>query len=138
MAKPVYLTEETIIRINTLVIVKYSAKEQLGVKEPGALQMCVSQPRLEAFGKEIYPDIISKAAILLINLATKHPFYNGNKRTAWISMDVFLKSNGYTTDFPKEIAKEVIMNIVTFQGEFDQLKKYVINFLNTTKHISSI
>jgi len=39
--------------------------------------------------------IIKKAAFLLYNVIIVHPFLNGNKRTAFNLMEVFLDSNGY-------------------------------------------
>ncbi|HIY58090.1 MAG TPA: type II toxin-antitoxin system death-on-curing family toxin [Candidatus Tetragenococcus pullicola] len=51
--------------------------------------------------------MFSKAGILFITLATKHPFFNGSKLTAWTAMDVFLKMNGYTTTFSDNEAIEV-------------------------------
>ncbi len=40
--------------------------------------------------------IVSKAAVLLINLIKKHPFHNANKRTAFLAAYVFFKLNGYS------------------------------------------
>ena len=39
--------------------------------------------------------IIKKAGFLLYNVIIVHPFLNGNKRTAFGLMEVFLESNGY-------------------------------------------
>lgn len=44
--------------------------------------------------------IVKKAAFLLYNVNVIHPFLNGNKRTAYALVELFMKSNGY------EIASE--------------------------------
>ena len=43
---------------------------------------------------DAYPDLIDKAAVLGWHLANNHPLPDGNKRTAFVSMVVFLKLNG--------------------------------------------
>ncbi|WP_232183240.1 type II toxin-antitoxin system death-on-curing family toxin [Mammaliicoccus sciuri] len=90
-----YLTEKDIITLNIYVINKYSPKEQIGVKEPTALNMLVNAPKQYVFGQEQYPTIELKGANLVRNIVKKHVFHNGNKRTAFISLIVFLELNGY-------------------------------------------
>ncbi|STP16670.1 death-on-curing protein [Enterococcus durans] len=68
---------------------KYSPKETVGVIDKNALSMAVNQPKQHIFGKDLYPDVFSKAAVLLINLIKKHPFHNANKRTAFLAAYVF-------------------------------------------------
>ncbi len=43
---------------------------------------------------EVYPTILEKAAILVARLARNHPLPDGNKRTAFFLMGVFLDDNG--------------------------------------------
>lgn len=75
-----YLSAEDIIKINVMVIGKYSPKEPVGIADPNSLKMIVEQPKQEIFGKVLYPDIYSKAAIIWINLIKKHPFYSQLKQ----------------------------------------------------------
>lgn len=42
---------------------------------------------------DAYPDLIDKAAVLGWHLANNHPLPDGNKRTAFVSMIVFIKLN---------------------------------------------
>lgn len=66
-----------------------------GVKEFGSLQATLAMMNQTVFGKEAYPTVYDKAAILMIQLATKHIFHNANKHTAIIATDLFLNLNGY-------------------------------------------
>lgn len=66
-----------------------------GVKEFGSLQATLAMMNQNVFGKEAYPTVYDKAAILMIQLATKHIFHNANKRTVIIATDMFLNLNGY-------------------------------------------
>ena len=86
-----YLKKNEIIYFNENTLLTNTPDEIIGVREPGALEMVVNDPKEIIFGQELYPTIYEKAAILMINIATKHVFHNGNKRTAFISLEVFYK-----------------------------------------------
>lgn len=127
-----YLTVKDIIKINAKLITTVSSGELIGLKDAAALDMAVNQPQQEVFGEELYPTIYDKASILAINLAKRHPFQNGNKRTALVAMITFLMMNGYTTSFTQEEAVQFILNITTSNQEFDLMKEEVAHFLETS------
>lgn len=127
-----YLTVKDIIKINAKLITTVSSGELIGLKDASALDMAVNQPQQEVFGEELYPTIYDKAAILAINLAKRHPFQNGNKRTALVSMITFLMMNGYTTSLTQAEAVQFILNITTSNQAFDLLKEEVASFLETS------
>lgn len=131
----IYLSEKDIVKLNVIQIKKYSAQETIGVIDKNALSMAVNQPKQHIFGKDLYPDEFSKAAVLLINLIKKHPFNNGNKRTAFLAAYVFLKINGFSLTMENQEVVEFVVNIATYQGEFDDLKETTTDILknNSTK-----
>lgn len=131
-----YLTVKDIIKINAKLITTVSSGELIGLKDAAALDMAVNQPQQEVFGEELYPTIYDKASILAINLAKRHPFQNGNKRTALVSMITFLMMNGYTTSFTQEEAVHFILNITTSNQEFDLMKEEVAHFLETSGKVT--
>lgn len=90
-----YLSADQIIKINTKSIKDFSPVEPIGLQSFESLQMCVNLPKQSAFGEEAYKSIEGKAAVLFQKLSMKHCFINGNKRTAYMSMVVFLYINGY-------------------------------------------
>lgn len=124
-----YLSEKDIVKLNVIQIKKYSPKETVGVIDKNALSMAVNQPKQHIFGKDLYPDVFSKAAVLLINLIKKHPFHNANKRTAFLAAYVFIKLNGYSLRMENQEVVEFVVNIATYQGEFDDLKETTTDIL---------
>ena len=54
-------------------------------------------------------DLFTLAAAYAFGIASNHPFNDGNKRTAWASCALFLKSNGATVVAP---VPDVIEHIV--------------------------
>ena len=130
-----YLSAEDIIKINVMVIGKYSPKEPVGIADPNSLQMIIEQPKQEIFGKILYPNIYSKAAIVWINLIKKHPFKNANKRTAVLALHMFLAINGFQSNLSLSDGLEKTIEIATFQGDFEELKDIVIRFLKEEKRV---
>jgi len=69
-----------------------------GLRDAGLLDSALARPlNRAAYGK---PDAAELAAAYAYGLATNHPFVDGNKRTAFVSLELFLKLNGHelTTD----------------------------------------
>jgi death on curing protein len=60
---------------------------------PGKLESILNQIQSELFGKELYPGVVRKAAWLFYLMVKNHPFANGNKRIAIITLFQFLKRN---------------------------------------------
>lgn len=130
-----YLSAEDIIKINVMVIGKYSPKEPVGIAEPNSLQMIVEQLKQEIFGKILYPDIYSKVAIIWINLIKNRPFKNANKRTAVLALHMFLAINGFQSNLSLSDGLEKTIEIATFQGDFEELKDRIIQFLKEEKRV---
>ncbi|UBH13405.1 type II toxin-antitoxin system death-on-curing family toxin [Macrococcus armenti] len=124
-----YLTEEDIILLNTFLIKKYSLKEQIGVVEPTALHMTVSSPKQHDFGEELYPTIYLKAANLYRNIVMKHIFYNGNKRTAFMALNVFLRKNGLKLKVDADEAVEFTVRIATERLEEDVIAEWIERYI---------
>ena len=59
-----------------------------GVRDLGALESAIAQPKATFGGVDLYPTLVEKAAALGLSLVQGHPFVDGNKRvghaaTAW-------------------------------------------------------
>ena len=120
----VYLTEKQIAKINTLVIQRYSPKEQIKTISPSALNMIVNLPEQFVFGKPLYPLIFDKATILFVQLIKKHVFASANKRTAFYVLVKFLRLNGYHFAVTLEEAVEMCVRIAVASLSEQNLKSY--------------
>ncbi len=61
------------------------------VREWNLLLSALNRPQTAAYYEEA--DLIRQAATLLWGLVENHPFHDGNKRTAWITAEAFLRVN---------------------------------------------
>ncbi len=63
-----------------------------GTRDEGLFESALARPQnLAAYGE---PDVFELAASYAVALAKNHPFVDGNKRTAFVSMELFLLLNG--------------------------------------------
>ena len=67
-----------------------------GVRDEGLLESAMARPRnLAAYGT---PDAAALAAAYGFGLARNHPFIDGNKRSAFVAVELFLALNGFDLD----------------------------------------
>lgn len=64
-----------------------------GTRDEGLFESALARPRnLAAYGD---PDVAELAAAYGFGLARNHPFIDGNKRTAFVAVELFLELNGH-------------------------------------------
>jgi death-on-curing protein len=64
------------------------------VADLGLAESALHAPAATFAGVEFYPDLVTKAAVLVVRLAKNHPLPDGNKRAAYLAMLEFLARNG--------------------------------------------
>ncbi|QOF77435.1 type II toxin-antitoxin system death-on-curing family toxin [Variovorax sp. 38R] len=64
-----------------------------GIRDEGMLASAMGRPQHRALYES--PDAAALAACYAFGIARNHPFVDGNKRTAFVAMEVFLDLNGF-------------------------------------------
>jgi death-on-curing protein len=102
-----YLGAEQVLFIHARIISETGGAH--GLRDLGLLQSAVARPRATFDGRDLYPDIFSKAAALLASLANNHAFVDGNKRTAVAATGLLLAVNGWSLEAgQKELVRFVL------------------------------
>ncbi|KPV42545.1 type II toxin-antitoxin system death-on-curing family toxin [Alicyclobacillus ferrooxydans] len=102
-----FLTVEEVLYIHFQVIDRFGGLH--GVRDNGGLESAVARPQATVFGNDAYPTVIEKASSMLHSLILNHPFQDGNKRTAFAAMGLFLQLNGISiTGVHREIEDFVV------------------------------
>ncbi|MFA4890499.1 MAG: type II toxin-antitoxin system death-on-curing family toxin [Candidatus Paceibacterota bacterium] len=109
---------------------------EFGTRFHNILESCLAVPFIQFNKKDLYRGFIGKSSILFYLLIKNHPFQNGNKRIAIMTLLCFLSKNGKWLqigkkdlyNFAKGIAKskpksreKVMLQIQT------TIKKYLID-----------
>lgn len=92
------LSVEEIIKIHEKIVIRFKITD--GIINRSNLASVVERPNTIINHKEMYPDVYTKAASLLEGIIRWHPFADGNKRTALLTMIYFLKLEGYGMALP--------------------------------------
>ena len=87
-----YLTLGEVVALHRALVAATGGAD--GVRDFGALESALAQPKATFDGTDLYPSVVDKASALAYGLAMNHPFLDGNKRIAHAAMAVFLELNG--------------------------------------------
>jgi death-on-curing protein len=99
-SEPKWLPIEAVIAHNRLEVEATGERHFVG--DLGLLDGALARPRNAfAYGEE---DIVVLAVALMAGISRAHAFEQGNKRTAFAAMRLFLRANGYDTTFDDEIS----------------------------------
>jgi death-on-curing family protein len=101
---------------------------------PNRLESCLSAPMQTFGGKDLYPAFIEKAAVLFYLMIKNHPFQNGNKRVAMVTLLYVLYKNKKWL----EVDTQVLYNFDVWVAESPALaKEEMIDFIEKfiTKYI---
>ncbi len=82
-----FLTVQHVLAFHSDQINRYGGSP--GVRDMGQLQAALFRPQ-----SGYYHDVLEEAAALWESLSQNHPFIDGNKRTAFAAMYIFLQING--------------------------------------------
>ncbi|OGX41837.1 MAG: hypothetical protein A3F87_01220 [Omnitrophica WOR_2 bacterium RIFCSPLOWO2_12_FULL_51_24] len=91
-----YLTYNEVLDIYREQINKFGGFG--AIRDNNALLSVIVNPQREFAGRDLYPTIASKSAILVYSMIKNHPFKDGNKRAAFVCGRVFLRLNGYDVE----------------------------------------
>jgi death-on-curing protein len=95
------------------------------VRDLGALESAVAQPRLTGGGAELYPTVASKASVLGFSLIQNHPFVDGNKRVGHAAIETFLVMNGFELQASVEDAEALILGVARGDVQRDALTTWL-------------
>lgn len=90
--------------------------DELGVgavRDVGLLDAAAHRPTSVLYGREAYPSLHHKAAVLLESITRNHPLVDGNKRLGWMAVFVFYGLNGQDLDAPEDAAYDLVIAVAT-------------------------
>ena len=91
MTRWIWLDPTVVVAIHDAQIAEHGGCA--GTRDAGLLESALARPRnLVAYGA---PDHADLAAAYGYGIARNHPFVDGNKRSAFVAVELFLALNGY-------------------------------------------
>ncbi len=116
---------------------KFGGSDLFGVEKDQSFHSSIGQIYQTWDGKDLYPSIEEKAAMLLYLVVKNHSFVDGNKRIAATLFLWFMQNNGilYRPDGTKRISDASLVALTlmiaeSHTGEMDTMVKLVVSLIN--------
>lgn len=107
----VWLSRELILAVHDEQLAQHGGIS--GIRDPGLLESALARPaNRAAYGD---PDVAELAAVYAVAIAHNHPFLDGNKRTAYVALELCLRLNGLR--FPVSDAEAAVAVLQLAAGE---------------------
>lgn len=125
-----YLSLNELLVIHSEILRKTGGED--GILFQGNLELCIETPKRETHGFEPNKTISQKAASLIYEINKLHPFFDGNKRTAFAATLQFLILNGYEIEAQEIDIIIISLIIAKCKAKFNQ----VVNWMEI--HIKTV
>jgi len=95
------------------------------IRDLGALESALAQPRATFADEDLYPSLAEKASALGFSLILNHPFVDGNKRIGHAAVEVFLVLNGFELSAGIDDAERVILGVAAGSISRDEFTAWI-------------
>lgn len=137
-AESFHATYENAMRVIEELKEKFGESTLFGHEKDQSFHSSIGQIYQTWDGRELYPSVEEKAAMLLYLVTKNHSFTDGNKRIAATLFLWFMENNGilYSSDGSKRIADNALVALTLMIAEskteeMDMMTKVVVNLINT-------
>ena len=91
MSEPIWVSLEVLLEIHDEQLQEHGGSA--GIRDRNLLESALARPKNQyVYSESSLPEL---AAAYAFGIARNHPFVDGNKRTAFIAMALFLWTNGF-------------------------------------------
>ena len=120
-----FLPEELVTIIHSDLLQRYGGKA--GLRDIALLQSALAQPKVTVGRKFVHKSVFDKAAAYGFHLCKNHPFIDGNKRVAFVLMDLFLQRNGWEIAANEQDAYSLMIDLSSGNVSKTELSSWLKN-----------
>ncbi len=118
-----YLTLGEVVDLHRAVIEETGGAS--GIRDLGALESALAQPRASFGGVDLHASLADKAAALCFSLVNNHAFIDGNKRIGHAATETFLILNGREIDAPVDEQERLMLDLASGHLTREQLAAWL-------------
>jgi death-on-curing protein len=123
-----FLDQDLILAIHEVQLAQHGGG--VGVRDLGLLESALGRPlNLAAYDPDA--DVAAIAAAYAFGIAKNHPFIDGNKRTAYVAMELFLVDNGATLTASDEQSLLAMLALASGEMSEDAFAAWIRSHLQT-------
>lgn len=86
-----HLTVAEVIELHDRIMERTGARPE-ALRDEGLLESALMRAQTAAYYEDA--DLVTQAVLIAIGISQNQPFVDGNKRAAFVTLDVFLRING--------------------------------------------
>ena len=118
-----FIPNRIVSTIHSDLLQRYGGRP--GLRDPGLLDSALAQPKITVGGKFVHKTLFDKAAAYGFHVCKNHAFVDGNKRVAFVLMDIFLQKNGWEVTSNEEEAYSMMISLASGKLSKAQLSKWL-------------
>lgn len=129
MEEPHWLNDDAVLRIHEFQLAEHGGIS--GLRDAGLLSSALHRPR-NVFAYVPGADIATLAASYAAGIACNHPFLDGNKRTAAVAAETFIRRNGWLLSMSDEDWYITMLSLAAGDLTEEQLATWLRGRLRST------
>ncbi len=119
----IILTKEEVLRLHEKLLEKTGGLP--GVRDMGMLVSAVLNCMQTFNETELYPTVLEKSARTAFSICKNHPFNDGNKRTAILTMLVILKLNSINLTYSQKELIDLGLGIADGSVNYENIVEWI-------------
>ena len=129
-----YLTLAEVIALHSAIIRETGGA--VGIRDLGALESALAQPRATFGGVDLHPSLADKAAALCFSLVANHPFVDGNKRAGHAATETFLLLNGSEIEAHVDEQERLMLDVAAGRSSRNEIVAWLRARLRPITHLA--
>ena len=121
MSDPRWLRLEVVLAVHEQQIAEHGGAP--GLRDRGMLESALARPQQKAAYGE--PDLADLAAAYAFGIARNHPFVDGNKRVAFVALELFVRINDFELVADDRACLAVMLDLAAGELEEEALAAWV-------------
>jgi death on curing protein len=122
VSEPRWLTSLSAVLLQLESLAEYGGSE--GLRDESLLESALARAR-NLYNYEGVTDLARLAGAYAFGIARNHPFVDGNKRAAFMSIGLFLERNGHHLRAGKAAAARLMFGVASGDVEEEELASWI-------------
>ena len=99
------------------------------IRDLGLLESALVRPQTSLFGEDAYPTLELKAAVMVESIILNHPMVDGNKRSSWLALNLFVELNDFEIIATQDEVFDYVLDVANKRIDSEQSAERIKNHL---------
>ena len=99
------------------------------IRDLGLLESALARPQTSLFGEDAYPTLELKAAVMVESIILNHPMVDGNKRSSWLALNLFVEMNDFEIIATQDEVFDYVLDVANKRIDSGQSAEWIKNHL---------